>query len=174
MQALSSDGRYDRLDKYTGEIAVSNAVHAKKERHGQLWSRLVWEIHNDWDDPPRENPSKFSARAVGNWAELVNMRAGKGPCSGSVELDIASRACAWEISGRPSPDGRFSENLGRDERIRTSDPHTPSVMRYQAALRPDRRAPNRGAGLKAQALNRCSVRDWSQSLIILPLRPHLC
>ncbi len=30
--------------------------------------------------------------------------------------------------------------IGRDERIRTSDPHTPSVMRYQAALRPDREA----------------------------------
>ena len=30
---------------------------------------------------------------------------------------------------------------GRDERIRTSDPHTPSVMRYQAALRPDRHVP---------------------------------
>ena len=29
------------------------------------------------------------------------------------------------------------ESTGRDERIRTSDPHTPSVMRYQAALRPD-------------------------------------
>ena len=29
-------------------------------------------------------------------------------------------------------------SIGRDERIRTSDPHTPSVMRYQAALRPDR------------------------------------
>ncbi len=29
--------------------------------------------------------------------------------------------------------------FGRDERIRTSDPHTPSVMRYQAALRPDRK-----------------------------------
>ena len=28
-------------------------------------------------------------------------------------------------------------STGRDERIRTSDPHTPSVMRYQAALRPD-------------------------------------
>ena len=27
--------------------------------------------------------------------------------------------------------------IGRDERIRTSDPHTPSVMRYQAALRPE-------------------------------------
>ena len=26
---------------------------------------------------------------------------------------------------------------GRDERIRTFDPHTPSVVRYQAALRPD-------------------------------------
>ena len=30
-----------------------------------------------------------------------------------------------------------SEKVGRGERIRTSDPHTPSVMRYQAALRPD-------------------------------------
>lgn len=29
--------------------------------------------------------------------------------------------------------------FGRDDRIRTCDPHTPSVMRYQAALRPDRR-----------------------------------
>ena len=33
-----------------------------------------------------------------------------------------------------------STKIGRDERIRTSDPHTPSVMRYQAALRPDRLA----------------------------------
>jgi hypothetical protein len=31
------------------------------------------------------------------------------------------------------------EIIGRDDRIRTYDPHTPSVMRYQAALRPDRR-----------------------------------
>jgi hypothetical protein len=30
--------------------------------------------------------------------------------------------------------------IGRDDRIRTCDPHTPSVMRYQAALRPDRDA----------------------------------
>ena len=33
---------------------------------------------------------------------------------------------------------RLKLKIGRDERIRTSDPHTPSVMRYQAALRPDR------------------------------------
>ena len=44
------------------------------------------------------------------------------------------------------------ENFGRDERIRTSDPHTPSVMRYQAALRPDRRAALRRMMQKLQAL----------------------
>ena len=32
-----------------------------------------------------------------------------------------------------------AEVSGRGDRIRTCDPHTPSVMRYQAALRPDRR-----------------------------------
>src|SRR5687767_1164247 len=31
-----------------------------------------------------------------------------------------------------------NEPDGRGDWIRTSDPHTPSVMRYQAALRPDR------------------------------------
>ena len=29
-------------------------------------------------------------------------------------------------------------DAGRGDRIRTCDPHTPSVMRYRAALRPDR------------------------------------
>ena len=33
---------------------------------------------------------------------------------------------------------RFQPFDGRGDWIRTSDPHTPSVMRYQAALRPDR------------------------------------
>ena len=28
--------------------------------------------------------------------------------------------------------------IGRGEKIRTSDPHNPIVVRYQAALRPDR------------------------------------
>ena len=32
-------------------------------------------------------------------------------------------------------------DAGRGDRIRTCDPHTPSVMRYQAALRPDRSEP---------------------------------
>ena len=41
---------------------------------------------------------------------------------------------------------------GRGERIRTSDPHNPIVVRYQAALRPDRvfRAPERQVVLAAQ------------------------
>src|SRR3546814_18104579 len=33
--------------------------------------------------------------------------------------------------------------VGRGDWIRTSDPHTPSVMRYQAALRPDRGFPSK-------------------------------
>ena len=32
----------------------------------------------------------------------------------------------------------FAWKIGRGERIRTSDPHNPIVVRYQAALRPDR------------------------------------
>ena len=45
---------------------------------------------------------------------------------------------------------RFFE-IGRDDRIRTCDPHTPSVMRYQAALRPDRAAPSMPLGGWMQA-----------------------
>ena len=43
----------------------------------------------------------------------------------------------------------FIMNIGRDDRIRTCDPHTPSVMRYQAALRPDRQRPRRGQWKRA-------------------------
>ncbi len=41
------------------------------------------------------------------------------------------------------------KKIGRDDRIRTCDPHTPSVMRYQAALRPDRQRPRCGIGSAA-------------------------
>ena len=39
-----------------------------------------------------------------------------------------------------SPEGRAASFslIGRGEKIRTSDPHNPIVVRYQAALRPDR------------------------------------
>jgi len=39
-----------------------------------------------------------------------------------------------------SESGFFLLVNGRGERIRTSDPHNPIVVRYQAALRPDRTA----------------------------------
>ncbi len=82
--------------------------------------------------------------------------------------------------------------FGRDERIRTSDPHTPSVMRYQAALRPDRRAAFRRMLAKMQGLLDLSgpstqiVFDPSFcdslihlpltrfSLMLLPHAPDLC
>jgi hypothetical protein len=50
----------------------------------------------------------------------------------------------------------FTEKIGRDDRIRTCDPHTPSVMRYQAALRPDRQCPRRGA-LEARLYGQCTA-----------------
>jgi hypothetical protein len=44
---------------------------------------------------------------------------------------------------RPGHAKRALNGNGRGDWIRTSDPHTPSVMRYQAALRPDRRKARR-------------------------------
>lgn len=34
-------------------------------------------------------------------------------------------------------DFQVSELIGRDEKIRTSDPHNPIVVRYQTALHPE-------------------------------------
>jgi hypothetical protein len=51
--------------------------------------------------------------------------------------------CQWSyVALRPGhgPPRLGRPVIGRDDRIRTCDPHTPSVMRYQAALRPDRDA----------------------------------
>src|SRR5216117_1074754 len=44
----------------------------------------------------------------------------------------------------------FRKNDGRGDWIRTSDLHTPSVMRYQAALRPDLAAASRQGYLTRQ------------------------
>lgn len=74
----------------------------------------------------------------------------------------------WE--GAISIFGKF----GRDERIRTSDPHTPSVMRYQAALRPDRSGAIRSSLWNMQAIRCRLLRFPDQSLIMLPHRADLC
>ena len=41
-------------------------------------------------------------------------------------------------AAQPEGEAAFPCLNGRGERIRTSDPHNPIVVRYQAALRPDR------------------------------------
>ena len=87
----------------------------------------------------------------------------------SIIWGLVCPAIVWPEKGAIA-----AEEFGRDERIRTSDPHTPSVMRYQAALRPDRRAPNRAMIAPMQGLNRIGARVSSHVLIILPLPPCLC
>ena len=54
----------------------------------------------------------------------------------------------------------FKRKIGRDERIRTSDPHTPSVMRYQAALRPDRATEPGNAPVQRKRAYRQALAGW--------------
>ena len=69
------------------------------------------------------------------------------------------------------------EKIGRDDRIRTYDPHTPSVMRYQAALRPDRQCLNRQwkraymAGFVEKQGCLCREMRFKIGNRALPLRP---
>jgi hypothetical protein len=58
-----------------------------------------------------------------------------------LNADSVPRRLRSGVFGKQSPGLFLIPKIGRDERIRTSDPHTPSVMRYQAALRPDRSGP---------------------------------
>src|SRR5690606_4503483 len=72
-----------------------------------------------------------------------------------------------------------AEEIGRDERIRTSDPHTPSVMRYQAALRPDRpdwagAAPSAAARGMQGSVTRCPSRARPRGGIIVSERLDRC
>jgi hypothetical protein len=59
------------LHAFTDEIAQSNAAGMTKERHDQLWSRLVWEIRSDLGDPPGD-AATFAARL---WASGVGTNA---------------------------------------------------------------------------------------------------
>lgn len=50
------------LHTFTDEIAESNSASFSKDRHDELWSRLVWEIRADLDGPPTSDPAAFRAR----------------------------------------------------------------------------------------------------------------
>lgn len=47
------------LHDFTDEIAASNP-NKRQERHDALWTRLVWEIRSDLDDPPTRDPASFA------------------------------------------------------------------------------------------------------------------
>lgn len=70
LHLIGSNGVITALHAFCDEIAVSNKNRAK-DRHDELWSRLVWEIRNDLDDPPTKTVDRFSARL---WASGVQGR----------------------------------------------------------------------------------------------------
>ena len=69
LHLIASNPVIEALHAFTDEIAVSNAAIMTKEQHDRLWSRLVWQIRNDLDDPPSKHPDTFSARL---WASGVS------------------------------------------------------------------------------------------------------
>ena len=79
-------------------------------------------------------PSALKKRGEGAWRRSA---AKEHP----AKADEAARwqwVQAWAFTSRARLRATMIEiSTGRDDWIRTSDPHTPSVMRYQAALRPE-------------------------------------
>ena len=67
LHLIGSIGVLRALHAFCDEIAESNRNRAE-DRHDELWSRLVWEIRNDLDDPPTKTPEGFRARL---WASGV-------------------------------------------------------------------------------------------------------
>jgi len=67
LHLIGSAGVIRALHAFCDEIAYSNQ-NPSRDRHDELWSRLVWEIRNDLDDPPTTEPTDFSARL---WASGV-------------------------------------------------------------------------------------------------------
>lgn len=50
------------LHAFTDEIAESNNENRTRDRHDELWSKLVWNIRNDLGDPPTKAAAEFCAR----------------------------------------------------------------------------------------------------------------
>jgi hypothetical protein len=70
LHLIGSPGVIKALHAFCDEIAESNP-NRSRERHDMLWSRLVWEIRVDLDDPPSKLPDDFRARL---WASGVQNR----------------------------------------------------------------------------------------------------
>src|SRR6476469_7651137 len=54
-----------------------------------------------------------------------------------LDMEQSTSLGTMTIRDERPPDALSDPDDGRSDRIRTCDPHTPSVMRYQAALRSD-------------------------------------
>lgn len=61
LHLVGSAGVIRALHDFLDEIAASNPRRAQ-ERHDRLWSRLVWEVRADLDDPPSKDATAFRAR----------------------------------------------------------------------------------------------------------------
>ena len=72
LHLIASANAIKALHAFTDEIAQSNSAELTKDRHHTLWSRLVWEIRADLDDPPSKDPEAFQARL---WASGVGKNA---------------------------------------------------------------------------------------------------
>jgi hypothetical protein len=70
LHLIGSYGVIAALHAFCDEIAESNRNRVE-DRHDELWSRLVWEIRKDLDDPPSKTPHDFRARL---WASGVQNR----------------------------------------------------------------------------------------------------
>jgi hypothetical protein len=68
LHLIGSEGVLTALHAFCDEIAFSNK-NRSDERHDALWSKLVWEIRNDLDDPPTKSPTDFHARL---WASGID------------------------------------------------------------------------------------------------------
>ena len=119
------------------------------------------------DAAPRADRARGSrgARAVMRFGD-VRLRgfatAGHGATVAEKVALVSARHPA-ELSKRNVPRTSLFE-AGRGDRIRTCDPHTPSVMRYQAALRPDRVAARRTRAASARASIRRGASDGKAAL----------
>ena len=74
---------------------------------------------------------------------MMTMMIGAAEVAAEAEADNQAKAPYAKILAGTDmrPAGQrtiFVWKIGRDDWIRTSDPHTPSMVRYQTALRPDR------------------------------------
>lgn len=67
LHLIASNDVLSALHLFCDEIAESNSQRSR-ERHDVLWSRLVWEIRRDLNDPPTPRPDLFEARL---WASGV-------------------------------------------------------------------------------------------------------